>query len=254
MHGLFSLEGYTAVVTGGSRGLGLVMAQALADAGAAVVVTSRKLDDAQAAVRKLDLEDSRAAAVALDVSDRQSVRSAIDTALDKFGKVDILLNNAGINIRRPSLEVDDSADWDPVINTNLKGCLLCAQAVAPGMIERGYGRIINLGSIMSAVSLPGRAAYASSKHGLLGLTRTLALEWAKHGVTVNCLCPGPFATEMNQPILNDPARNQEFVSKIPIGRWGDPKELAGAVLFLASPASGFVTGTALYVDGGWTTQ
>src|SRR5439155_18074421 len=118
-------------------------------------------------------------------------------AIETFGKIDILVNNAGINIRRPSVEVREVEDWDPVIDINLKGCLLCAQAVAPGMIERKYGRIINMGSIMSAISLPGRAAYASSKHGLVGLTRTLALEWAKDGITVNCLCPGPFATEMN---------------------------------------------------------
>ncbi len=146
------------------------------------------------------------------------------------------------------------ADWDSVIDTNLKGPFLCARAIGPGMVKRGWGRVVNLGSILGAVALGGRAPYASSKAGVINLTRVLALEWAGTGVTANAICPGPFATEMNLPLLNDPVKYQEFVKKIPMGRWGELDELAGAVVFLASPSSSFITGASLFVDGGWTAQ
>ena len=230
------------------------MAKASACAGADLVLTSRHLREAEEAAGQIDELGRRTLAIEADVRDREAVQETVRRGVEAFGKIDILVNNAGINIRRPSVDVREVEDWDPVIDINLKGCLLCAQAVAPGMIERKYGRIINMGSIMSAISLPGRAAYASSKHGLVGLTRTLALEWAKDGITVNCLCPGPFATEMNRPLIDDAAFYQDFCSRIPMGRWGEPDELAGAILYLASPASSFVTGTTLYVDGGWTAQ
>ena len=141
-----------------------------------------------------------------------------------------------------------------MIDTNLKGPFLCARAIGPGMVKRGWGRVVNLGSILGAVALGGRAPYASSKAGVINLTRVLALEWAGTGVTANAICPGPFATEMNLPLLNDPVKYQEFVKKIPMGRWGELDELAGAVVFLASPASSFITGASLFVDGGWTAQ
>jgi NAD(P)-dependent dehydrogenase (short-subunit alcohol dehydrogenase family) len=141
-----------------------------------------------------------------------------------------------------------------VIDTNLKGPFLCVRAIGPGMVKRGWGRVVNLGSILGAVALGGRAPYASSKAGVINLTRVLALEWAGTGVTANAICPGPFATEMNLPLLNDPVKYQEFVKKIPMGRWGELDELAGAVVFLASPASSFITGASLFVDGGWTAQ
>jgi NAD(P)-dependent dehydrogenase (short-subunit alcohol dehydrogenase family) len=141
-----------------------------------------------------------------------------------------------------------------VVATNLKAPFLCTRAFAGGMRERGYGRVINLGSILSVIALPGRTPYAASKAGVLGLTRVMALEWAKHGVTVNAICPGPFATDMNRQLLSDPVKYQAFVEKIPLGRWGELHEIAGAALFLASPASAFVTGSALFVDGGWTAQ
>jgi NAD(P)-dependent dehydrogenase (short-subunit alcohol dehydrogenase family) len=170
-----------------------------------------------------------------------------------LGPIDILVNNAGVNIRGATEELSES-DWDVVLGTNLKAPFLCARAVGAGMCARGWGRVINLGSILSVVALSGRAPYASSKAGVLGLTRALALEWAKHGVTVNAICPGPFATDMNRQLLTDPVKYQAFVEKIPLGRWGELHEIAGAAVFLASDAASFVTGSALFVDGGWTAQ
>jgi NAD(P)-dependent dehydrogenase (short-subunit alcohol dehydrogenase family) len=169
------------------------------------------------------------------------------------GSIDILLNNAGTNIRGTIAQLSE-ADWDTVIDTNLKGPFLCSRAIGPLMVARGWGRVINIGSILSVIAMPGRAPYASSKAGVVGLTRVLALEWASSGVTCNAICPGPFATDMNRQLLNDPVAFQQFISQIPIGRWGELDELAGAVVFLASDASSYVTGSALFVDGGWTAR
>jgi NAD(P)-dependent dehydrogenase (short-subunit alcohol dehydrogenase family) len=183
-------------------------------------------------------------------ADIERLKSEVESG---FGPIDILVNNAGINIRGAIQDLSES-DWDAVMAANVKGPFLCSKAFGAGMAERGWGRVINLGSIMSVISLPGRSPYASSKAAIIGLTKTLALEWAAKGVTVNAICPGPFATEMNRQLLNDPAKYQDFVSRIPMGRWGELHEIVGAAVFLASDAAAFVTGSALFVDGGWTAQ
>ena len=188
---------------------------------------------------------------AADVQVSQDITRLAEELETTFGPVDILVNNAGINVRGPSDQLAE-ADWDAVIDTNLKGPFLCARVFGPLMAARGWGRVINLGSILSVIGLPGRAPYAASKAGIVNLTRVLALEWADRGVTVNAICPGPFGTEMNKPLLEDPEKFKAFVSKIPMGRWGDLHEIAGVAVFLASDASSFVTGSSVFVDGGWT--
>jgi NAD(P)-dependent dehydrogenase (short-subunit alcohol dehydrogenase family) len=250
----FKLTGKVALVTGGARGLGLTMATALAEAGADVALSGRSIGPAEEAAAKITSATGRKAkAYAADVIVASDVDRLVASAEQDLGPIDILVNNAGVNIRGTVDQLSE-ADWDSVIDTNLKGPFLCSRAVGPGMVKRGWGRVINLGSILGLVALGGRAPYASSKAGVINLTRVLALEWAGTGVTANAICPGPFATEMNLPLLNDPVKYQEFVKKIPMGRWGELDELAGAVVFLASPASSFITGTPLFVDGGWTSQ
>jgi NAD(P)-dependent dehydrogenase (short-subunit alcohol dehydrogenase family) len=190
---------------------------------------------------------------AADVTAAGDIERLVTSVEEGLGPIDILVNNAGVNIRGTVDQLSE-ADWDTVIDTNLKGPFLVARTVGPRMVKRGWGRIVNLGSILGAVGLAGRGPYASSKAGVINLTRVMALEWAGTGVTVNAICPGPFATEMNLPLLNDPVKYQEFVKKIPMGRWGELDEITGAVVFLSSPSSSFVTGSALFVDGGWTAQ
>ncbi len=250
----FRLDGRRALVTGGGRGLGREIAQALAEAGADVALAGRSLDTCrQAATDIAAATGRRALAYSADVSVAAEVERLVREVESGLGPIDILVNNAGVNIRGAIDELSEG-DWDAVIDTNLKAPYLCMRAVGAGMRERGWGRVINLGSILSSVSLAGRAPYCSSKAGVLGLTRVLALEWAKHGITVNAICPGPFGTDMNIPLRDDPAKYQAFVEKIPLGRWGELHEITGAAVFLASDAASFVTGSALYVDGGWTAQ
>lgn len=251
---LFKLDGRRALVTGGSKGLGKVMATALAQAGADVAISSRHYEESRAAADEIGRETGRKTfAAQADVTSLEQVEVMRQNLERDFGPIDILFNNAGINIRGPVSELKVS-DWDAVVGINLNGPFICAKVFGPGMAERGWGRIITMGSIMSIVALPGRAPYAASKAGVIGLTKVLALEWATKGVTANAICPGPFATEMNLTLINNPEAYKAFVQKLPIGRWGELHEIAGAAVYLASDASSFVTGSSLFVDGGWTAQ
>ncbi len=251
---LFRLDGRRALVTGGSKGLGRVMAQALAEAGAEVAIASRTLSDCQQAADEIAAATGRrTAAFAADVAQEADVLRLAAEIERALGPVDILINNAGINIRGPIAEISAS-DFTAVMQTNVNASFLCAKVFGAPMAARGWGRVINLGSIMSVISLPQRASYATSKAAILGLTKTLALEWAAQGVTVNAICPGPFATDMNKQLMNDPVKYKDFIARIPAGRWGELHEIAGLAVFLASDASSYVTGSALFVDGGWTAQ
>ncbi|MBI2950737.1 SDR family oxidoreductase [bacterium] len=251
---VFKLDGRSAILTGASKGLGQAMALALAKAGADLLITSRHQAEVDAVAKEIISATGRkVVAVESDVSRRADVESAMDRALQAFGKVDILVNNAGINVREPVVELKDES-WERVIGINLTGPMMYCRAVGPHMIRRRYGRVINVASTLGAVSIPHRTSYASSKGGLIQLTKTVALEWAPHNITVNALCPGPFETPINAALMKDPAAYQAFVAKVPMGRWGKPEELAGPVVFLASDASSFMTGATLFVDGGWTAQ
>ena len=251
---LFRLEGRAALVTGGGRGLGRVIAEALAEAGAKVCITSRDAGLARTAADELAAETGQHVfGVAGDVSTSAGVEQLSRGVADDFGAVDILVNNAGVNIRGNAGDLSE-ADWDAVLDTNLKGPFLVARTFGPAMCQRRWGRVINLSSMLGTIALPGRAPYAASKAGVLGLTRVLALEWAASGVTVNAICPGPFATDMNKQLLNDPEKYAAFVQKLPVGRWGELHEIKGVALFLASDASSYTTGASIPIDGGWTAQ
>jgi NAD(P)-dependent dehydrogenase (short-subunit alcohol dehydrogenase family) len=248
---LFDLRGKTALVTGATRGLGEVAAKALAKAGADVAVCGRNKDGLKRVSDAINASGRDAEGFSFDVTNKERVQEGVNKILERFGKIDILMNNAGLNHREPVVDYPEEA-WDLVINTNLKGYFLVAQAVAPHMLERGYGKIINMSSILGKIALPNQLAYASAKGGVEQMTKVMALEWAKQGVRVNAIGPTYFETEMVTPIRNDPERFNFINERTPMGRWGYLPEMEGIVIFLAAPASDFITGQIIYIDGGWT--
>jgi NAD(P)-dependent dehydrogenase (short-subunit alcohol dehydrogenase family) len=251
---LFKLDGKVAWITGGTKGLGFQMANALAGAGANIIISSRHQEEAAAAAKKIaEAHSVKTLGIAADVIQVDEINALVELAEKDFGGIDILVNNAGINIRKPTIEMT-LEEWEQVMDINLTGPFICSKAVAPGMIRKKWGRIINMSSMLGLIGLAARPPYTASKGGLILLTKTQALEFAQHGITVNAICPGPFATEMNLPLLNNPEAYQAFVAKIPVGRWGEMREIDGCVIFLASQAASYVTGTTLVVDGGWTAQ
>ena len=248
---IFDLSGKVAMVTGSTRGLGEVAAMALAKAGADVAVCGRNKADLKRVSSAIEQMGKKSAGFTVDVTSKKSVHTSVDQILKHFGKIDILMNNAGVNHRVPVLDFPEK-EWDLIIDTNLKGYFLVTQAVAPQMLERGYGKVINMSSILGTIGLPNQLAYASSKGGVDQMTKVMALEWAKGGVRVNAIGPTYFETELVTQIRDDPERFNFINERTPMGRWGHLPELEGIVIFLAAPASDFITGQTILIDGGWT--
>jgi gluconate 5-dehydrogenase len=249
---IFDLTGKVAVVTGASRGLGQYLGRALARAGADLVITSRRLPDLKPFQNEIEELGRRVFPLELDVRDLQSIRKAADRASSHFGNIDILVNNAGCNVRKPAFDVTWE-DWNLVLETNLRGSFFVAQAFARGMAERRHGRIINIGSVTSVFGYAGIAPYCASRGGIKQLTMSLADEWGSFGVTVNCLAPGWFRTKQNSVLYENEKWVEYLTDRIPLKRPGQPNDLNGAVVFLASDASAYITGQTLLVDGGIST-
>jgi NAD(P)-dependent dehydrogenase (short-subunit alcohol dehydrogenase family) len=252
MQDLFDLSGKVAIVTGASRGLGQYFSRALAKAGADLVITSRKLSSLTEFKKEIESLGRKALAVQMDVLSQSDIENMVKMVIKEYGKIDILVNNAGLNIRSPSADFSWE-DWDTVLDTNLKGNFFCAQAVAKEMIKRNYGRIINMGSCTCVFGMEGIAPYTASRGGVLMMTKSLAAEWGKYGITVNVLAPGWFKTAQNAALYENKHWVENIKSRIPLGRPGLPNDLDGTVIFLASDASAYITGQMILVDGGFTT-
>jgi len=248
-HPLLDLTGKTAVVIGGTSGIGLTLAKGLAVAGADVVATGRRADLVRSAADEIRALGRRSLDVSCDVTDFSSIERLRDAALAEFGAVEILINSAGRTKRMPTLDFPEP-EWQSIIDTNLTGTLRACQVFGRHMVERGYGRVINIASIASLVSLREVAAYAASKAAVASLTKSLAIEWAQNGVTVNAIAPGVFLTDLNSALLTGTDRGREFLLRTPMKRFGKLEELIGAAVFLASEAASYVTGHILLVDGG----
>jgi NAD(P)-dependent dehydrogenase (short-subunit alcohol dehydrogenase family) len=248
----FDLKGQVAVVTGTSRGLGQYFGRALAKAGADLVITSRTVESLRGFQKEIEDLGRKAVPVALDVRDYQSIQKMADAAEQAYGKIDILVNNAGCNIRKPALDITPE-DWDLILDTNLRGTFFVAQAIARKMIPRGYGRIVNIGSVTSVFGYAGLAPYTASRGGVRQLTMSLADDWGQHGITVNCLAPGWFRTDQNKVLYENKEWLEYICDRIPVKRPGRPNDLDGAVVFLASEESRYITGQTMLVDGGIST-
>ncbi len=251
--GLFNLTGKVALVTGGSKGLGKAMARGLVEAGADVVVSSRHEDELRPALEEiLHGTDRKGRFVVADMSKRDQVQALAKTALDQMGRIDILVNNAGTN-KPQAVDVITDSDWDNVLEINLSSIMVLTRALVPQMKERRWGRIIHISSVMGFLSKEKRNVYSATKSALIGLARSMALDLGPFGVTVNCLAPGPFLTDLPMSILSE-AEKQSFADHTALGRWGDPRELVGPALLLASDAGSYITGETLVVDGGFLTK
>lgn len=244
------LSGKTAVVIGGTSGIGRAIALGMADAGADVVCTSRRAEQVETTAAEIEEKGRKTIRVTSDVSDRASLDNLLNECVTAFGKVDILVNSAGRTKREPTLDLDDET-WNAILETNLTGTLRSCQVFGRHMIANGYGRIINIASLSTFVSLYEVAAYSASKAAVASLTKSLAIEWAKLGVNVNAIAPGVFRTALNEKLLDESERGREFLTRTPMGRFGNVEELAGAAIFLASDAASFVAGEVLVVDGGF---
>lgn len=252
MDELFNLSGRVAIVTGTSRGLGQYFARALAKAGADLVLTSRNRESLKPFAEEMENLGRRTVSLELDVRRQESIEKMVAEAEQAFGHLDILVNNAGCNVRKPALDVTWD-DWKLILDTNLRGSFFVAQAVARRMIPRGYGRIINIGSVTSVAGYAGLAPYGASRGGIKQLTMSLADDWGRHGITVNCLAPGWFRTEQNKVLYENKDWVDYLSDRIPLKRPGAPNDLDGAIVFLASESSRYVTGQTLLVDGGIST-
>lgn len=246
----FDLAGRTAVVIGGTSGIGRAIAHGLAQGGADVVCTSRRIEQVDAAAAEIESIGRRTIRCVSDVSTRESLEHLLAECVNEFDKVDILVNSAGRTKREPTIDQSEE-DWNAILETNLTGTLRACQIFGRHMIGNSYGRIVNIASLSTFVSLFEVAAYSASKAAVASLTKSLAIEWAKHGVNVNAIAPGVFRTALNQKLLDETPRGQEFLARTPMGRFGNVEELAGAAVFLSSDAASFVTGEVLVIDGGF---